>query len=222
MPLPTTLELALRDRPLLASLQAQQRAQAQQARAARMALLPSLSLVVGAGLSANQLALPVLNQGGSLSTPAAGVTLPELRQSAEASGSFYNWGAAVLLRQPLYDGNRAGSAALVAERQRAVIEADEETARRRIRQDVSRSWSSMAATEAWVAAGREAVIAGERALRDARLRYRAMVEPLTEVLLVQRDLQVARASLLTSLTRRALDRAVLERETGLGIGRAHV
>jgi outer membrane protein TolC len=59
------------------------------------------------------------------------------------------------------------------------------------------------------------VKAGERALRDAQLRYRAMVEPVTEVLLVQRDLQVARASLLTALTRQALDRAVLERETGL-------
>jgi hypothetical protein len=40
------------------------------------------------------------------------------------------------------------------------------------------------------------------------------VEPITEVLLVERDLQVARAALLTTLTRQAIDRAVLERETG--------
>ena len=137
------------------------------------------------------------------------------RQSAEASGSFYNWGAALLVRQPLYDGGRADSAARVAERQRALLEADEDLARRRIREDVSRAWSSFSATAAAVVAGQEAVQAGERALRDAQLRYRAMVEPLTEVLLVQRDLQVARASLLTALTRQALDRAVLERETGL-------
>jgi hypothetical protein len=34
------------------------------------------------------------------------------------------------------------------------------------------------------------------------------------VLLVQRDLQVAQAALLTALTLQALDWAVLERETG--------
>ena len=56
--------------------------------------------------------------------------------------------------------------------------------------------------------------AGERSVRDARLRYRAQVEPITEVLLVERDLQVARAALLSTLTRQAIDRAVLERETG--------
>jgi len=215
LPLPLTLERALRDRPLLEAMQAQMRAQGQQARAARLALLPSLNLVVGGGLSGNRLAAPVLNQGGSLSAGAGSVPLPDLTQSGEATGSFYNWGAALLLRQPLYDGGRASSAAQVAERQRAVLEADEATTRRRIREDVSRAWSSESAITAAVAAGREAVMAGERALRDAQLRYRAMVEPLTEVLLVQRDLQVARASLLTALTRQALDRAVLERETGL-------
>ena len=218
LPLAETLERALRNRPLLASLQAQQRAQSQQARAARLALLPSLSLVVGGGLSGNSLAVPVLNQGGSLNGGPANLPLPELRQSAEASGSFYNWGAALLVRQPLYDGGRAGSAARVAERQRNLLAADEELARRRIRDDVSRAWSSLSATAAAVAAGQEAVQAGERALRDARLRYRALVEPLTEVLLVQRDLQAARASLLTALTRQALDRALLERETGLTEG----
>jgi hypothetical protein len=41
------------------------------------------------------------------------------------------------------------------------------------------------------------------------------VEPLTELLLVQRDLQAARASLLTALAAKAIDRAVLERETGI-------
>ena len=218
LPLVQTLERALKDRPLLSALQAQQRAQSQQARAARLTLLPSLNLVLGGGLSANNLAVPVLNQGGSLSAGAGGLPLPQLRQSAEASGSFYNWGAALLVRQPLYDGERADSAARVAERQRALLEADEDLARRQIREDVSRAWSNLPATAATVTAGQEAVQAGERALRDAQLRYRAMVEPLTEVLLVQRDLQVARASLLTALTRQALDRALLERETGLGEG----
>lgn len=218
LPLEQTLERALKDRPLLSALQAQQRAQSQQARAARLTLLPSLNLVLGGGLSANNLAVPVLNQGGSLSAGPGSLPLPQLRQSAEASGSFYNWGAALLVRQPLYDGGRADSAARVAERQRALLEADEDLARRQIREEVSRAWSNLPATAATVTAGQEAVQAGERALRDAQLRYRAMVEPLTEVLLVQRDLQVARASLLTALTRQALDRALLERETGLGEG----
>ena len=56
--------------------------------------------------------------------------------------------------------------------------------------------------------------AAQRGLHDAQLRYRAQVEPLTEVLLVQRDLQVARAALLTAQVQQALDRALLERETG--------
>ena len=158
--LPETLEHALRDRPLLLSLQSQQRAQGQQARAARMTLLPSLSLVVGGGYSGNNLAVPVLNQAGSLSSGSGSVALTEVRQSAEASGSFYNWGVALLVRQPLYDGGRASSAATVAERQRAVLEADEARARRRIREDVSRAWSSLPATAAAVSAARTAVQAG--------------------------------------------------------------
>ncbi|MEB3332851.1 MAG: TolC family protein [Synechococcaceae cyanobacterium] len=209
-----TLALALRERPLLESLQAQQRAQGQQARAARLALMPSLSLLAGAGLSADRLVAPVLNQGGRIEAGGGSLTLPELQQRLEASGSFYNWGAALMLRQPLYDGGRAAAAASLAERTRLMLQADEELARRRIRDDVSRAWNALAAAPELLSAAREAVQAGERALRDAGLRYRAMVEPLTEVLLVQRDLQVARAALLTALIRQASDRAELERETG--------
>ena len=80
---------------------------------------------------------------------------------------------------------------------------------------MSRAWSDLHSSAAAIAAAQEAVRAGERALRDAQLRYRALVDPLTEVLLVQRDLQASRATLLTSLTRQALDRSVLELETGL-------
>jgi outer membrane protein TolC len=72
-----------------------------------------------------------------------------------------------------------------------------------------------------IAAAREAVAAGERALRDAQLRYRAQVEPLTEVLLVQRDLQASQAALLTAQTEQAIGRALLLREIGtLGDGQA--
>lgn len=61
----------------------------------------------------------------------------------------------------------------------------------------------------------EGVTAGERVLRDAQLRVRALVEPLTEALLVQRDLQAARASLLSALAAQAIEKVVLEQETGI-------
>jgi len=209
-----TLDRSLRDRPLLESLRAQQQVQERLAQAARTAQLPSLSLLVGGGLSGNRLAVPVLSSGGRLETSSGSLPLPNLQQSAEASGSFYNWGAALLMRQSLYDGGRSRSGAAVAERERDVLAADADLARRRIRDTVSQTWSSLQSSAASLEAARIRVEAGERALRDARLRYRAMVEPFTEVLLVQRDLQAARASLLTALTRQALDRALLERETG--------
>jgi outer membrane protein len=221
--LAATLEASLRQRPLLEALRRQQQAQAQEARAARASLLPSLALVAGFGYSGNRLAVPVLRQGGSLGG-ASPLTLPERNANGAASGSFSNWGAALLLRQPLWDGGQAAAAARVAERQADLLAADADLARQRIRQDVSRAWSDLHSSAAAIAAARESVRAGERALRDAQLRYRALVDPLTEVLLVQRDLQASRAALLTSLTRQALDRSVLELETGLidpGPDRSH-
>jgi outer membrane protein len=173
--------------------------------------------VAGAGYSGDQLSVPVQQQGGSIKGAPVPLPLPTLEQSGYAAGSFYNWGVALLLRQPLWDGGRAGSGATVAERDADLLRADEDLARQRIRQEVSRAWSDLQAAPQAIAAGREAVVAGERAVGDARLRYRAMVETITEVLLVERDLQVARAALLTTLTRQALDRALLERETG-GVG----
>ena len=208
-----SLEQALRQRPLLEALQRQQQAQRSQARAARALLYPSFNLVAGAGYSGNQLNAPVLQQGGQLKGPQS-LPLPNLEQSGSASGSFYNWGAALLLRQPLWDGGRSASSAAVAERQGDLLQADEALARQQIRQDVSRAWASLQGAATAIAAAREAVTAQQRALGDARLRYRAQVDPLTEVLLVQRDLQASQASLLTVLTRQALDWAVLERETG--------
>jgi len=209
-----TLEQAERERPLLQALQQQQRSLRAQARAARSALYPSFSLLAGAGYSGDQLSVPVLRQGGSIDGPIP-LGLPNLEQSGGAAGSFYNWGVALLLRQPLYDGGRAGSAARVAEREDRLLQADEQLARQQIRLDVTRAWSALQAAPLAIGAAREAVAAGERALRDAQLRYRAQVDPLTEVLLVQRDLQASRASLFGTITRQQLDRALLERETGL-------
>jgi outer membrane protein len=198
---------------LLRALEAQQNAQRQQAAAARALMQPSLSLLVGGGYSGDNLAVPVLNQGGGLSGPLGGVALPSQPLNGSLSGSFYNWGAALLLRQPLYDGGRSSSAVAAADRQRELLESDEELARRRIREDISAAWAGLQTAPATINAARTAVQAGERALRDAQLRYRAQVETITEVLLVQRQLQASRAALVTALTRQALDWAILERET---------
>jgi len=168
---------------------------------------------VGGGYSGDSLAVPVLNQGGSLSGASGGVSLPSQQLNGSLSGSFYNWGAALLVRQPLYDGGRSRSAVAVADRQRELLQSDEDLARRRIREDISSAWAALQTAPATINAARLAVQAGERALRDAQLRYRAQVETITEVLLVQRQLQASRAALVTALTRQALDRAILERET---------
>jgi hypothetical protein len=135
----------------------------------------------------------VLSNGGRLEGSVGSLGLPNVHQSGVAAESFYNWGAnwgaALLLRQPLYDGGRAQSGAAVAERERDLLVADTNLARRRIRDTVSASWSSLQSSDTDLNAARAGVVAGELALRDAQLRYRALVEPLTEVLLVQRDLQ---------------------------------
>jgi outer membrane protein TolC len=184
-------EMALKDRPLLASLRAQQQAQTSLAQAARSVMLPSRSLLVGGGLSGDRLAAPVLSHGGRLAGSVGSLGLPNVQQSGVAAESFYNWGAAFLLRQPLYDGGRAQSGAAVAERELDLdlLVGDTNQARRRIRDTVSASWSSLQSSDTVLNAARAGVVAGERALRDAQLRCRALVEPLTEVLLVQRDLR---------------------------------
>jgi len=217
--LASTLESALRQRPLLEAFRAQQRAQRQQARVALAGRLPSVGLVAGLGYSGNRLAAPVLQQQTSLQGPIP-LALPSTDLNNTLSGAFYNWGAALLLRQPLWDGGRSGREAAVAERQADLIASDEQLARQQISQDVSAAWNALQTAPQAIAAARLSVEAQERALGDARLRFRAQIDPLTEVLLVQRDLQAARASLATVLTRQALDQAVLERETGLVSGAA--
>ncbi len=212
--LQATLERALKDRPLLEALQLQERASLQRAKAARASLLPSLSLVAGAGINTNRIDVPVLQTTGRIQAGPANVTLPTIDTPSSLQGNFYDWGGLLQLRQPLFDGGRARDGAAVAEREAAVLAADTDLARRRIRSTVQDSWQQLQASPARIASAREAVAAAELALRDAKLRYRAQVEPLTEVLLVQRDLQANKAALLTAQTEQALTRAILLRETG--------
>jgi hypothetical protein len=53
-------------------------------------------------------------------------------------------------------------------------------------------------------------------VRDAEIRYRAGLAPITEMLVAQRNLQLARSAEATAIYRWNLSRAGLERETGLG------
>ena len=213
--LDASLRQALDGRPLLEALQLQQRASRERAQAARSALLPSLSLLAGAGINTNTIDVPVLQASGQLQGGARNLTLPSVESPGSLRGNFYDWGALLQLRQPLYDGGRAASGAALAEREAAVLEADAEVARQRIRTVVVEAWQQLQSSPERIAAAREAVAAGERSLRDARLRYQAQVEPLTEVLLVQRDLQVARAALLVAETEQGQGQALLRRETGV-------
>jgi outer membrane protein TolC len=210
-----TLEQALAERPLLEALGLQEQASRQRAKAARATLLPSLSLLAGAGFNTNRIDVPVLQSTGQVQAGSASVTLPSVNTPGSLQGSFYDWGGLLQLRQPLFDGGRARDGAALAEREAAVLAADADLARRRIRTTVQEAWEQLQSSPARIAAAREAVMAGQRALADAQLRYRAQVEPLTEVLLVQRDLQASQAALLTAQTEQAIARAVLMRETGL-------
>ncbi|MFM7230083.1 MAG: TolC family protein [Cyanobacteriota bacterium] len=218
-PWPLGLEASLRQsldgRPLLEALRLKLRASRERAQAARSALLPSLSLLAGAGINTNTIDVPVLQASGQVQGGARNLTLPSVESPGSLRGNFYDWGALLQLRQPLYDGGRAASGAALAEREASVLEADAEVARQRIRTVVVEAWQQLQSSPERIAAAREAVAAGERSLRDARLRYLAQVEPLTEVLLVQRDLQVARAALLVAETDQAQGQALLRRETGI-------
>jgi outer membrane protein TolC len=212
--LEATLERALADRPLLEALRLQEQASRQRAKAARASLLPSLSLLAGAGINTNRIDLPVLETTGQVRAGPANVTLPTVDTPGHIQGNFYDWGGLLQLRQPLFDGGRARDGAALADREAAVLAADADLARRRIRTSVREAWEQVQASPARIAAAREAVAAGMRALRDAQLRYQAQVEPLTEVLLVQRELQASQAALLTAQTDQALGRALLAREIG--------
>jgi outer membrane protein TolC len=212
--LETTLARAVADRPLLEALRLQEQASRQRAKAARAALLPSLSLLAGAGFNTNRIDVPVLETTGRVQAGPANVTLPTIDTPGNIQGNFYDWGGLLQVRQPLFDSGRARDGAALAEREAAVLAADADIARRRIRTTVRETWEQLQASPSRIAAARETVAAGERALRDAQLRYRAQVEPLTEVLLVQRELQASQAALLTSQTDQAVGRALLIRETG--------
>lgn len=213
--LPSTIRRSLLDRPSLAALEQQRQAQLAQVQLARAARLPSVGLLLGGGINANRIDLPVLSTSttvGLSSGPSA--ALPQQSAGASQSGSFYDWGALISLRQPLFDGGSARAATAVAQRQVEQQQIAIASAEQAIIQNVETWWQTHRATAAQITAAAAAARAGELAVRDAELRYRAGISPILEVMITQRDLQLARTALAVSVHRWNLSRAGLELETG--------
>jgi outer membrane protein TolC len=212
-----TIRRSLQDRPSLAALEQQRQAQLAQVQLARAARLPSVGLMLGGGINANRINLPVLSTTTTVGLSAGpSITLPQQSAGASQSGSFYDWGALISLRQPLFDGGSARAATAVAQRQVEQQQIAIASAEQAIIQNVETWWQTHRATAAQITAAAAAARAGELAVRDAELRYRAGISPILEVLITQRDLQLARTALAVSIHRWNLSRAGLELETGAG------
>lgn len=208
-----TLQRSLEQRPLLDALELQRRAQLARVQLARASRLPSIGLLLGGGISADWLSIPVLNTTQQLSAGGRSVDLP-LNAPGSTSGSFYDWGAVIGLRQPLFDGGLSRTSTALAQRRAEQSEVAIEQARQTITQSVQAWWSSHQAAAPQITAAGAAAAAGEQAVRDALLRYRAGIAPITELLLAQRNLQVARASQAAATHRWNLSHAGLVLETG--------
>jgi outer membrane protein TolC len=150
------------------------------------------------------------------------VGLPGLSSSGSTSGSFYDWGVVLSLRQPLYDGGATSAAIEGAKQQTRLSAIALEQARQAIVLSVQTWWAQHQAAQVQIEAGRAAVRAAELASRDAQLRYRASIAPILEVLIAQRDLQAARSSLAVATQRWNLSRAGLQADTGDWSGGAGV
>lgn len=206
-----SISQALEQRPALESLiqlQLAQRAKVQLARAGR---LPSVGLLVGGGVSGNWLDIP--NQ--SATPNVTNVALPTISASGSASGSYTDWGAAIAVRQPLYDGGLTRESIALAQRRAAQAEITIQQAKQAIIQSVETWFATHRAAAPQSTAASAAIVAGERSVQDGLLRYRAGLTPLTELLIAQRNLQIARAAEASAIYRWNLSRAALELETGL-------
>lgn len=211
-----TLDRSLADRPALAVLEQQRQAQLARVQLARAERLPSVGLLLGGGISGDWLNVPVLNANSRLGVNGANVNLPGVNAPGNASGSFYDYGLLLSLRQPLFDGGQSRSASDLAERraERTAVALDQ--ARQAIVQNVQTWYANHQAAGPQMAAASAAAGAGEEAVRDALLRYRAGIAPISELLLAQRNLQLSRTAQAVATHRWNLSRAGLELETGLG------
>ena len=210
-----SINQALEQRPALESLIQLQQAQRAKVQLAQAGRLPSVGLLLGGGVSGDWLNVPNQSTTPTVSGGSSGVTLPTVSTSGNASGSFLDWGAAITVRQPLYDGGVTRESIALAQRRAAQAEITVQQAQQTIIQSVETWFATHRAAASQTAAARAAITAGERSVQDALLRYRAGLSPLTELLIAQRNLQVARSAEASAIYRWNLSRAGLELETGL-------
>lgn len=211
-----SISQAMEQRPALESLVQRQQAQRAKVQLARAGRLPSMGLLVGGGVSGNWLGIPSQSASANVSSSGgSGLRSPSLSTSSSTSGSFTDWGAAITVRQPLYDGGLTRESIALAQRQAAQAEITVAQAQQAIIQSVETWFATHRAAAAQTTAARAAITAGERSVQDALLRYRAGLSPLTELLIAQRNLQVARSAEASAIYRWNLSRAGLEWETGL-------
>lgn len=214
--LPASIRAALTNRPLLAAINQQRQAQLAQVKAARALVLPRIGLLLGAGYSGDKLAVPVLQNTPTVGVQGVGAaTLPSQSINGTGSGSFYDWGALLTLRQPLFDGGLSRQSMALAQRQAERKAVAQQQAEQLITQSVETFWAGHQAAQQQRQSAAAAVKAGELAVRDAQLRYRAGIAPITEVLIAQRDLQASRSALAAAIHRWNLSRAGLAMETGI-------
>ena len=204
-------------RPALDVIRQAQVAAEAKVKAAQGSRLPRIGVLLGGGINGDRLNVPVLNGSNSLGkVPVAGeVNLPAVRTSGSASGSFYDYGILLNLRQPLFDGGLATQSTALArsqmQEQRLLLKQREQS----IIQAVETFWHTNRSASEALKASLDAEIASEEAVRDAQLRYRAGIAPITELLLVKRDLQAARSAKAIAIQQWNFSRAGLELETGL-------
>ena len=199
-----TLQQALQQRPSLEALQRQRQALLAQVRVAKAANFPSIGLILGGGFSGDWLGIK-----GDI------VSSSDATSSTSSSGSFYDWGGVLTLRQPLYDGGQSRESTALAQRKAEQGQVAIEQARQTITQNVQTWFASYQAAGPQIQAATAAAKAGDEAVRDALLRYRAGIAPLTELLLAQRNRQQASTAQAAAIHRWNLSRAGLELETGL-------
>lgn len=210
-----SISQAMEQRPALESLIQLQQAQRARVQLARAGRLPSVGLLVGGGVSGDWLNVPNQSATPTLSSGSSSVILPTANTSGSASGSYVDWGAAITVRQPLYDGGLTRESIALAQRRAAQTEITVQQAQQAIIQSVETWFATHRAAASQTSAARAAITAGERSVQDAMLRYRAGLSPLTELLIAQRNLQVARSAEASAIYRWNLSRAGLELETGL-------
>ena len=208
-----SLSRSIKNRPLLDAIASKTKIQLAKVAEAKSESLPKVGLLLGAGINGDWLSVPVLNQRMTIN--GAGAIAPSGNASGSASGQFYDWGAVLSFRQPLFDGGLAKQSAALAQHRAEQSDLELQEAKQAITQSVVTWFNNYRSSQLQLQSANAAVKAGHQALRDGLLRYRAGIAPLTELLLIQRNLQVAEGAYNTAIHRYNIARFGLEFETGI-------